>query len=397
MKEFRDKVLRGGASTNPILALAQKGLSPAEFKTQIIEAFAPYFTNHDLLERFAIDVLPAEAVNLGKVRSSPVAQIAFDHARALYLSSERRHREAAYRCFAHAETYVAAGRSEFWSLCYLERPTNALGLHEFKHEIFRAIGTLVESCLQPILRDLLGQLRISRGRDVEYEALLPLPLGNIVGKLHDVTGSEIYAFGPWAVRLNQWRNMAQHYRTSVRGDRIIGWYGEPSHEKTIELSRDELMSVLRSCIAVFDGARLGRSLFGIDRIREIKPFLTGVEDRPEVNILSLVTAMATQGFEATNVEVSEERAEAWLRDHRSADRKARMVHASQFVHVLWTYTEAAEVLVHYCDANGCIAASFSSSGENCELFSEGTIDLATYVNRMSFKVFDQNIETGHEA
>jgi hypothetical protein len=140
--------------------------------------------------------------------------------------------------------------------------------------------------------------------------------------------------------------------------------------------------------AVFDGVRLGRSLFGIDRIREIKPFLTGVEDRPEVNILSLVTAIATQGFEATNVEVSDERAEVWLRDHRSADRKARMVHASQFAHVLWTYTEAAEVLVHYCDANGCIAASFSSSGENCELFSEGTIDLATYVNRMSFKVFD---------
>ena len=57
-------------------------------------------------------------------------------------------------------------------------------------------------------------MRISRGREGDFSTLHTLPLGNVVGELHDVTHSELYAPAPWGVRLNQRRNMAQHYRSA---------------------------------------------------------------------------------------------------------------------------------------------------------------------------------------
>lgn len=386
MKEFRENVLRKGAAVNPILGFAEQGLSPAEFKRQIIQAFAPFFTNRDVLERIAIDVLAAELPNLAKVRAHPTGQLAFDLARRIYTSCQTKSADQAYRCLADAEPHVAAGRSEFWSAFYLSHSFEALGLHELKHEVFRAIGTLVEGCLQPLLRDLVGQLRISKGQAIQYADLLPLSLGNLIGELYDVTRSEIFAPGPWGVRLNQWRNMAQHYRTSVQGDRIIGWYGEPGNELKVDLSRSELIAVLRTCSAVYDGIKLARSLFCIDHIEHIQPLLPAIRERPEVRVLSFVTAIATQGFEALNVEVSDTDAQVWVRDLIDGDRKARMVHASQFVHALWTYTEAARIAVHYCEKDGRIAASFRASGETCRQFSENEIDLATYLSQMSFQV-----------
>lgn len=136
---------------------------------------------------------------------------------------------------------MLAAAWEHWSLLYLEVDKAELPLEEFRHEVFRNIGAVIESFLFPHLRDLLMQVRLARGTMASYGQVASLKLGNVVNELHDTLGMpDLVAPPPWRIRLNQWRNIGQHHRSCVRGSLIYGYYGEPPNEQEVSFSRNEL-------------------------------------------------------------------------------------------------------------------------------------------------------------
>src|SRR5215471_19839451 len=94
-----------------------------------------------------------------------------------------------------------------------------------------------------------------------------LKLGNVVNELHDTLSMpDLIVPPPWGIRLNQWRNIAQHHWSCVRGNLIYGYYGEPPNEQEVRFKRSELLDALRKIYAICEAVSTSRSLFVIDNI-----------------------------------------------------------------------------------------------------------------------------------
>jgi len=382
VKKFTESVLCDAARPNPLLSLVEDGYTPEQIKQGIIEALKPFFTNLDVLEKHAIEVA-GEVVNLASVRSDQRAESVFDHIRDIYSKAQAADAVAAYRCAAFFQPHIEAGVSEYWSLLYLEVPKADLELPELKHEVFRGIGTMLEACLQPYLREMVGMLRIGRGKLLIESDLLTLSLGNIVGELADITRREdIYSPQPWGIRLNQWRNIAQHYRASTIGDHVRIVAGRGKTEKRLELTRDELNDVLRLVCLYHGAVKLARTLFFVDNIRAIAPNLPVIEPRPESIMFAFVASVSTQGFRVTDVQTSEGDIQIWLQDLRPDEQPKRMIHASQLVYPLWSTTDAAILRVHYARSDDDPIVTFSATAEECLALTEGRISMTEFVDRV---------------
>jgi hypothetical protein len=383
VKRFTESALRHAGRPNPLLSLVEEGYTPEQIKQGIIEALTPFFSNRDVLEEHAIETLAGEVVNLAFVRSDPRALSVFDHARELYAQAHLADAAAAHRCCAFFEPHVEAGVAEFWSLLYLEVPKADLDLPEFKHEVFRHIGAMLEACVQPFLREMLGMLRIRRGKIVTESDLAGLPLGNVVAELADVTRREdIYSPQPWGIRLNQWRNVAQHYRATTAGERVRVVFGEGNAAKHLELTRDELNDVLKLVAAYYRAVKLARTLFFVDNIRAIVLHLTDTRPRTESVLFAFVASVATQGFNVVDVRASETALEVWLQDLTPEEQPKRLIHASQLVYPLWARTDAAIVRVHYARSADDAVTTFTATAEDCLALTDQRISMAEFVDRV---------------
>ena len=383
MRNFKTRIIAPGSSQNPFLAMAEAGVQPEEIKQFVIDTLLPYFENHDTAEELAIDVLAPEVVNIYKIKQNPSVEAGFNFVLQLYRRAKLSDANASLNACANAEADISAGLAHYWSCMYLEQEKTELEIHEFTFECFRLMGTLIEACIQPFLRDLLRQTRIVRGKS----PTLPtnMSLGNLVGELFDTLGfPELMAPSPWGIRLNQWRNIAQHHRTRVEADRIIGTYGEYPNEHEVSLSRGELMDALRVIAAVFNAIKLARTIYFIDNLQQLKPLLPSLSLREDARLLSLVTAISSQGFRVTNIQLSESKATLELSDLQSPSER-RVIHASQFLLPLWAETERASLKVVYSSQTGDYVAEFETTGEACSLLDRKETTIEQYLQEVSFK------------
>jgi hypothetical protein len=194
----------------------------------ITSVLDPYFSNKDVLEKYAVSTLGSEAFRVTRIKQDPWAALAFDHVSHIYRNANLANATACYQACAASEPHVMGAVCEFRSLFHLEIDKAGLSLQEFTHEAFRNIGTLVEAYLLPHLRDLLVQVRLARDKPTTYAQTEGLTLGNVIDELHSGLGMpELVSPPPWGIRLNHWRNIAQHYRSRIRNDMIYSYYGRP--------------------------------------------------------------------------------------------------------------------------------------------------------------------------
>lgn len=363
--------------------MAEAGVQPEEIKQFVIDELLPYFENRDVVKELAIDVLAPEVVNLYKIRQNPSIEAGFKFVLQLYRNAKYSDANASLNVCADAERDISASLAHYWSCVYLEQNKADLEIHEFAFECFRLMGTLIEACIQPLLRDLLRQTRIIRGKS----PTLPtgMSLGNLVGELFDTLGfPELMAPSPWQIRLNQWRNIAQHHRVRVEADRVVGTYGEHPNEQEISLSRNELMEALRAIVAIFNAIKLARTIYFIDNLQQLKPMLPQLTIREDARLLSLVAAVSSQGFHVTNLHLSESEATLELSDLQSPSEQ-RVVHASQLLLPLWAETERTILKVVYSNQTGDYVVEFETTGEACSLLNREETTIEQYLQQVSFK------------
>ncbi|MDZ4191141.1 hypothetical protein OF113_08315 [Ectopseudomonas chengduensis] len=383
MRNFKTRIIDSGSSQNPFLAMTEAGVQPEEIKQFVIDTLLPYFENHDIVKELAIDVLAPEVVNIYKTKLNPPIESGFNFVLQLYRRAKLSDERASLNACADAEVDISAGLSHYWSCMYLEQEKADLEIHEFAFECFRLMGTLIEACIQPFLRDLLRQTRIVRGKS----SALPtnMSLGNLVGELFDTLGfPELMAPSPWGIRLNQWRNIAQHHRTRIEAGRIVGTYGEHPNEQEISLSRSELMEALRTIAGIFNAIKLARTIYFIDNLHKLKPLLRETNLREDDRLLSLVTAISSQGFRVSNIHLSESEATLELSDLQSPSEQ-RVIHASQFLLRLWAETKRASLKVVYSNQAGDYVAEFETTGEACSLLDREETTIEQYLQQVSFK------------
>lgn len=384
-RHFKAKVLDLGAIGNPYLAMADAGMTPAQIKSFVLETLRPFFVNWNHLEEYAIDVLAAEAVSIARAQQhDPWMYDALRHALNLYRRAAIVDPEAAFELCSEHEPSVAASLADYWSALYLEEDKTDLDLHEFKYEVFRNIGSIVEISIQPLLRDILAQVRVGRGKKISFSQIERLTLGNVVDQLHSSASlPELTAPSPWGIRLNQWRNMAQHHRSRVEGDTVVGVFGEPPNEKEVPLTREDLLSVARRLASVYEALRIARKLFIFDHADGIRPYLPEVEVRRDARLMLFVVGVTTQGFQVVDLVADDSRARAVLRDVQDTTDK-RLVHASQFLIFLWRQSGSAVVEIEYHDRSGKHRMTFRTMGDACRRLDDEELTIAEYLPFVEF-------------
>jgi len=381
-----DRAVKVAQRWNVFRPVVEAGFSPSQIKELIVSVLEPYFRNKVELTESAINVLAGEAFRVIRIRQQGWTESAFEHVTRVYRAAESLDAAACYNACAESEKAVLAAASDHWSLFYLEVDKADLPLEEFRHEVFRNIGALIESFLFPHLRDLLMQVRIARSRAPACAQVADLKLGNVVNELHDTLGMpDLVAPPPWGIRLNQWRNVAQHHRSAVRGNSIYGYYGEPPNEKEVKFSRSELMDALRTIYSICEAVSASRTLFVIDNIQQLRKYLPqDLVLRDDAHILSLATALSTQGFGLAHLQITDDSATATVIEMSEGAPEERMIHASQFVYPIWLEFEKQTVIVKYLDKRGRLRLTTTAKGEDCKRIADGVVPFHALAGLVEF-------------
>ena len=113
MQDSLNKVLAGVRRHSPLLTFVELGLTPEEIKKSIIDLLSPYFTNHSILQKWAVEVLPPEAVSVGKILADPWAEqmlvTVLSEYRASLLSNEE-------DCFTSSATWELIFNMEYQNI-----------------------------------------------------------------------------------------------------------------------------------------------------------------------------------------------------------------------------------------------------------------------------------------
>jgi hypothetical protein len=385
MDQDYKRVLSGIREHSPLHDLAEKGAAPQDVKAVLFGFLSPYLSNPDTLERFGLAVLVPDAVVVARIQQDPWADRMLRTLLYAHRHAAKVDERAAFAAYGDWEADVQRGLSHWWSGYYLESDKSRLPLYEFVHETSRNMGAVIEACLQPLLRELLQLTRCARGRQATKQDIVPLDFGVVVGELIDSSAfPDLLRPEPWRIRINQWRNMAQHFGLAVHDRQVVGTYGPAHNRRTIVLSRGEFLGVLRKVVLVFNIVKQARTLFVLDNTERIAPYLPETELRPEHGIVCLASAMATQGFEMVDFRVEQGPVRAVVRDVTDGEPKRRMLHASQFVCPVWYHFPRGSVTVVYEDKQGQPRLTTVANGEDCREVSEGRVPFEELANRVQF-------------
>jgi len=388
------KAVAGARQCTSLLEMVEMGMSTKEMKQAVIATLEPFFSDGDILGKLALPALVGEAVEVSKLGRDPWAFGMYRRCLDLHRAAQAVAGDESVRVCASWEPAVSRGLWEYWSALHLEVAKHDLALEEFKYEILRNVGMVIEAVMQPHLRELLDQVRLrdryaKPERDVE-----DMTLGAVVDELADTCGfAELLAPPPWNVRLNEWRNIAKHHSSRVEGKTIVCAYGRAPKVKQIRLSRDELQEAAQRIFNAFRAVKLARTIFFVDNAEAGRVFVPDVDVPPEAHLLNFASAVATQGFEVVDVKLTDQEARVALREVSDLDPDQRRFHASQFVYVLWMETDRRRVTVEYQEKDGTCSLLTTASAEDCERVAEGEIEACELANLV--EVVD--VKTGRSA
>ena len=319
------------------MLLAELGWDPDQIKNLIIQTLTPYFKDKQFLSDKAIDLLPIEAVNVGMIGQDVKAEKWLHQLLDIHQAASKVNEKVCFQTLAHWEDRISHATDEFWSAAILEQNTSTLPLQEFKFEIFRTIGMLIEACLQPQLKALLAQVRLSKGDPEPNKNLDGLELGKVINELHaKLPDKEIVAPVPWNIRLNQWRNMAQHHKTRVKDNKIVGAYGVGAKQTEVILERAALLQFVTRLNFAIRVVLTSRTIFILDNLQKIEPYISfDTDEREDVRLFRLATSFATQGFEIERFEIIDGKVLVWIFDKTGGDTLKRAVHCSQLIYSVW--------------------------------------------------------------
>jgi hypothetical protein len=363
-KDFQSSIARTYLG-NPLMKLVELGWSSADIKRLIIETLEPYFSDKQFLRDKAIDLLSGEAVNVGMITQDAKAELWFRQLLDIRRLAAKVNEQVCFRTEGLWEQAIAHGRDEFWSGVILERNLSELPLEDFKFEAFRAIGTIIEACLQPLLKALLAQVRLARGDLDPNKNLDEMELGKVVDELFaKLPAPELVAPAPWNVRLNQWRNMAQHHKTQVKGDKIYGVYGVGVNAKEIALTRTDVLEFAARLNFVLRVVRGSRAIFLMDNLQRLAPYFRETREREDIGVFLLAAPFATQGFKIDKFEVSGTTAHVRICDKVGGDVCTRTIHCSQLIYSIWLHFPYDAVEIEFVDVAGSPRMRITASGSD---------------------------------
>lgn len=352
--------------TEPYSALYHAGATPDQVKEAIVGLLQAYVPNKSRLQELAVSVLATEAVCIGQLSSRKEWKEILDSCFEIRNNAIRSNRQQSFEIIRYFEPAIRSAQEKYALLVIFEVPKDELTLDEFAFDLIRTIGTLVESNLQPYIKELCCLHAVASGQALDVRSVATEEFGNICEKFEKaLSGGTLLTPAPWGVRVNQWRNIAQHHSYVVRGDEVVASYGKATPKKQVALVRSELIYLAQELVQRLGALKSSRVITIVNHIDELEPYL--FKEKPSVysHATALTASFATQGFRLLHLQAQEGQATAVIEDVAPTIGIDRPIHCSQFVATIAGRFPGHSVEVRYI-ATGHHAWTFSASAEDLD-------------------------------
>lgn len=373
MKKY-DEIL-SATQKGPFLRMIQKGMTTNDIKEAVIESLDPYFENKKILEKYAINYLAVESINLLKLKNDNCFFEKFEECLSTYRSAKIKDPNACFKSCTLWQNEIEKSVSEILSLFKLEIDKNTLENEEFLLECLRNIGGMIEGAMKPYLKIFLLQVRIANDKKINPDKIKLSNLGKIVDELiNESKCPNLFMVAPTKIRLNQWRNIAYHHSARIEKDEIVCWYGVGSNLKYFRFSRNDFMQIVGDISKILNVLKLTHTLFFIDNFDEIIKFSPTYQVREETEFLNFVIGLNCQGYEIVKFEQNKDKAVLIIRDSLKLPSHQRLSHVSQFIYLLWILTRSNQLIIEYHDNNNTPSFRLNSNSDLCEKVYKGEMN-----------------------
>lgn len=390
----QEKLIASIRNHTPYLNWTREGKTPDEIKDQIIAILRPYFQNPSVLSDFPISVLAHEAVTIGNIQGDPWAALGLRGVLSEYREAMVKNRSESLAAIEAWDGPIARAMSEFMSIYLMEADKADLALYELSLEIFRWVGGLLEACVQPQIKALLHHVRIRRGQQPQMADIARLKFGTVVEELNQTLDffPSILVPPPWGVKLNQWRNIAQHQTAVVQGDHVLCEYRIGNIARHITLNREELFALAKRIQEVLGILRAARSVFIGDNSAALRDRRIPTP-RKEILFFQTAVGISTQGYDVLDVVVSGDTAHLYVQDCSDQDPILRGVRASQFLVATWIHFPKPIIRVTYSDLRGRRRLQVTAAGCNCEEVAKERLPFEAFADRLTLELLDRGAES----
>ncbi len=373
MKNIVDRYLSEKDEKGIIAQLYELGLSQREIEEFIIEKHKPYLKNKSIPRIQVYAYMSQYIDSLIHILSNEETKSLFESCLEIYWKAKEKDPILCYKSYQYWEDDVLEATSKLISMINNDPDRSNMNLHDFAEDVFTKIGKIIEKIIQPHLKILLYLKKVINNAIPTALDFDKLTLGNLVDELLKFKiFDNLLKPGSWDIKLNQWRNIANHDKYLVKDNKIIGKYGRAPKEKEIGLFQPELWMLFLNVNDIFSILRLAHSLFFLDNMEEIKPFWENKQLRQESSLLDLITSYDMLGFSVKDYSIEDNTVKLEVRDLTMNDSEKRLNELLMLLRPTWYKTHKRFIKVEYFDFNGnpiCIIEVDTSKRQ--DLFIEG--------------------------
>lgn len=320
--------------------------TPEEIKAFIVEVLTPYIDDSEKLQAGATGVLAVEAANIAKILAVPEWKELFEEVIQNYRIAKSSNAELLYHTIATWEREIDAIDSNFTMQVLFETDTNELSLDEFRFELFRNIGALIEATLQTYLREYLCVLLIAKNCE-SIDFAKSATLGQVVSEIESRgCNKSLVCPSPWGLRLSQWRNIAQHFDSYTEGEYIVCKYGS-RRQNTIKLSREELLQVGQESVRRLSILKASKEIFIYNNYDELIKYAKPKEPDTDTKLFYLSVSFSSQGFKTVDLAINDKCVTFAFCDMKPYIGTNREAHCAQFLIAIFNYFPNRNVSVIY--------------------------------------------------
>lgn len=334
-------------ANQPLAEFYAAGHTPADAREFAEILIGPYYDDRASLRDLPMEVLFPLARDIATVIRYGTEPVLVGTLK-IYRASYRAAGVECLRVLLDEQKALSASLSVFWSAFHLDRDRTTLELEEFLHETLRVLGTFLEGLVKPVV--------VALATHVELASTVAPTSGKSFGRALELVESEFdeRVFQIAGVRLNQWRNIAQHLSAAVDGDIIVCRYGTAG-DKTVRVTREQLDRVLLRAVHAWTAMKAARQAFFIGRLEDIRQAgldLNLPKERAEASFAVLAGALASQGFALLDASFTADSSDIVIQDMSSMPTDERALHASRAVFPLAQFFPASRLSITYRERDG---------------------------------------------
>ncbi len=356
------------------------------FQKDVIELFEEFFENKNNLETFSNDYLIQDYINY-KRNNLHIYKNSLLEVNSLFRQAKATCAEKTYTGIAYFQPISAEMGNKHWSMLKLQNDISKLDGHEYVYECFNLIEHICENLLKHLFALMIYTIRITKGKEANFEAIDHMKFGNLVNELKQSNKlNSVITILDSNISISQWRNIACHKSYQYVSKKINCQYGENLENKTIIDTKEDLLRITESIHTIAQVLLLPTKLFLYDNIDLIRNkmdelSLDIVSFRDEDWQLIYVTELLANGFVVTDITHNAE-LQITVQDTQEDNNFNRLMLIPLAVYKAWVLTGAKEIKIIYRQSNGEPYCSIKLTEDICQKVSNYEKDFVYIAEKM---------------